>query len=80
MNGPGFYKWTDGQLLYAPNFVEGPTFSLSIDAHATYTYPVDGWTYYADENAARTALGLPPADRPLDETDALLLGLLGGTQ
>ena len=59
--GPGFYKSTgDGEnILYALNSVVGPGFTLLAANQATYTYPVNGWTWYSDEATARAALALP---------------------
>jgi hypothetical protein len=61
MNGAGFYKVAgDGQsVFYAPNSVVGPGFNLIASQQATYTYPVQGWTWFSDENTARAALLLP---------------------
>lgn len=66
MNGAGFYKSAgDGEtVLYAPNSVTGPGFSLVAAQQATYTYPVNGWTWFTDENTARTALLLPTLSAP----------------
>ena len=55
---PGFYK-LDGELLYGPNFVYGPTFSLLKEDHASYTYPVEGWYWFDSEADARAFFGLP---------------------
>ncbi len=66
MNGPGFYKAVgDGQSVYfAPNSVTGPGFTLVAANEATYTYPVNGWTWFSDENTARAALVLPMISAP----------------
>jgi len=46
----GFYKQAvDGAWMRAPNFVYGFNFELIKENKDTYTYPVDGWTWY-DEN------------------------------
>ena len=61
-NGPGFYRSTgDGQnVWYAANAVNGPNgVNLVAANHAAYVYPVAGWTWYADEDTARAAMGLP---------------------
>jgi hypothetical protein len=50
----GFYK-VDGELLYAPNGVLHACYELLPDLKNTYTYPVDGWTWYDSEEAARKA-------------------------
>jgi hypothetical protein len=58
MNAQGFYK-LDGQLLYGPNFVLNAQYELRKEQKDSYTYPVDGWYWFADENAARSFFGLP---------------------
>jgi hypothetical protein len=58
MLGSGFYKRDGDDLLYGPNLVEGPTFVLLRENQAEYNYPIDGWSWYEDENQARTILGL----------------------
>ncbi len=45
MNNAGFYKKDESQILYAPNFVEGQGYNLSIENKDSYEYPVDGWIY-----------------------------------
>lgn len=55
---PGFYK-LDGDLLYGPNFVYGPTFTLLKEEHTTHTYPVEGWYWFDSEADARAFFGLP---------------------
>jgi hypothetical protein len=53
MNEQGFYKLDNGEMLYAPNIVEGPGYVLFINEKDTYTYPVDGWVYAdSQENAS----------------------------
>lgn len=43
----GFYKQAeDGAWIYAANFVYGFNFELLKENKDTYTYPVDGWTWY----------------------------------
>ena len=42
----GFYKQEGEIWIYAPNFVYGPTFELRKELKDTYTYPVEGWTWY----------------------------------
>ena len=41
-----FYKRDGEELLVAPNFVRAPTFDLFAEDKDTYTYPVEGWTWY----------------------------------
>lgn len=42
----GFYKLEDKNWLYAPNFVYGPNYTLLRENKDSYTYPVEGWTWY----------------------------------
>ena len=58
MNAQGFYK-LDGILCYGPNFVINAQYELRKEQKDTYSYPVDGWYWFADENAARSFFGLP---------------------
>jgi hypothetical protein len=57
MNAQGFYK-LDGILCYGPNFVLNATYELRIALKETYQYPIDGWYYFEDENAARSFFGM----------------------
>jgi len=57
----GFYK-LDGDLLYGPNFVCSPTFTLLREQHDTYTYPQDGWYWFDSEAAAREHFNLQVRD------------------
>jgi len=56
----GFYKVdpTSGELLYAPNAVYGPGFTLTKD---TPDESADGWQWFHSEADARQAHGLPSA-------------------
>lgn len=51
----GFYK-LDGELLYGPNFVYAPTFTLFREQKDSYTYPQDGWIWADSEEEARSLL------------------------
>ena len=42
----GFYKLEDDNWQYAPNFVDAPNYQLFKENKDSYTYPVDGWTWY----------------------------------
>jgi hypothetical protein len=43
----GFYKQNEiGEWEYAPNFVYAPDYTLLREDKDTYTYPVDGWSWY----------------------------------
>lgn len=39
----GFYKETEEQWFYAPNFVYAPTYSLERDGNRE---PIDGWEWH----------------------------------
>lgn len=58
MNAQGFYKLHD-TLCHGPNQVLNANYTLSIELSHTYQYPVDGWYYFENENAARTHFDLP---------------------
>ena len=46
----GFYKLNEvNEWEFAPNFVYAPTYTLLKEEKDTYTYPVDGWTWYDTE-------------------------------
>lgn len=45
MNNAGFYKLDQDEILYAPNYVEGFGYSLTMESKHEYTFPVDGWIY-----------------------------------
>ena len=53
----GFYK-LDTELLYAPNFVCGPDFTLDINEKNNYTYPVDGWYWFDSLESASIFFGV----------------------
>jgi len=59
MNGIGFYKNDNTVLLFAPNFVDAPTFELNIELKDTYDYPVNGWHVFDSEKLARDFFNLP---------------------
>ena len=59
MDTSGFYKLDGDQLLYGPNFVYGPTFTLLREDKDQYTYPVDGWYWFDSEQLAREYWNLP---------------------
>jgi len=61
-----FYKLDNGILLSAPNSVLHATYELHADQHQTYTYPVDGWTWFGSAESARAHFGLPePQPEPV---------------
>jgi len=59
MKESGFYKLEENELLYGPNFVLNEGYRLYKANKDNYTYPVDGWYWFADENEARIFFGLP---------------------
>jgi hypothetical protein len=52
----GFYKKQDGELLYAPNIIEGNGYVLLIQEKDSYEYPIDGWIYAESEERANEEL------------------------
>ena len=56
----GFFKADDGMLLGPANF------TLHRADKDTYTYPVDGWRWFDDEDAAYAFFGL---ERPVEDID-----------
>lgn len=42
----GFYKYENGEWLYAQDTVISSSYTLLRDDKDTYTYPVDGWYWY----------------------------------
>lgn len=53
MGTEGFYKLDEnGELLYAPNFVYSPKFTLLIKEKDKYTYPIEGWKWFDSEEQA----------------------------
>ena len=55
-----FYKNENNRLVFAPNKVYNKNYTLDPAAHATYTYPADGWYWYDTENAAYAGMNLQP--------------------
>ena len=59
--GAGFYKRDpdSAELLYAPNAVYSPVFTLLKEQRADYSYPVDGWVWFEnpEEAEVNTPLG-----------------------
>jgi hypothetical protein len=68
----GFYKREDDALLYGPHGVLGPEYELTRETRHSNVYPVDGWSWYDSEDAARADLGLP--SRAQEALNALLAG------
>lgn len=69
----GFYSVTpEGELLHAPNTVHGPGFDLFKEDRDSYTYPVNGWTWYESIELARMANGIPEPE-PEPEIDPTII-------
>ena len=51
-----FYKRNNEELMSAPSFVVGPGFELRAETHAEHTYPVEGWYWFDNLDAAMAAL------------------------
>ena len=55
MDTSGFYKVDgSGELLYAPNFVHAPNFSLIRKKKDIYIYPQDGWKWFDSEELTKS--------------------------
>ena len=57
---PGFYSYDGVQVLYGPNFVIGPTFTLLKADAGTYSYPVNDWYWFDDQDSAYAFFGILP--------------------
>ena len=56
----GFYKRDHGgTLLFGRYFVLNANYHLEREDHASYEYPVDGWSWFESDEAARVSLGFP---------------------
>ena len=70
MDTSGFYSITSDnpqQMVMGPNFVYGPynRFTLLRQFKDTYTYPVEGWSWFDTEEEACAYFGLPyPPEYP----------------
>jgi hypothetical protein len=53
MENPGFYKFSEGDLLYAPNGVSHVYYDLCPGDKKTYSYPVDGWYWFNSKAKAK---------------------------
>ena len=55
-----FYKRENEELLVAPNFVRGPGFDLFAEQKDEYQYPVEGWYWFDNLDAAMAAFAPKP--------------------
>lgn len=62
MENPGFYKLTEGDLLYAPNGVSHVYYDLCPAQKEKYPYPVDGWYWFNSETEAKGFFGIITED------------------
>jgi hypothetical protein len=67
----GFYKNDEGQLLYAPNFVNAPTYVLIKEEKDNYVYPIEGWYWFSDREEAVSALGIIETTTTTTEIDRM---------
>ena len=51
-----FYKKYGDELRVAPNFVYNSEFALRAETHADHTYPVDGWYWFDNLDAAMAGM------------------------
>lgn len=58
MNTSGFYKNDAGALLWAPNFVQGPGFTLDCTEPGDWTLEVNGWAWFNSQEEAEAAYGI----------------------
>ena len=66
MTEDGFYKVCDGMLLYAPNYVDAPTYQLTRSNKNDSVLP-DGWQWFDTYAAAAAVLEYeePSDEQPL---------------
>lgn len=55
-----FYKRENDELTVAPNFVRGPGFDLFAEQKDEYQYPVEGWYWFDNLDAAMAAFAPKP--------------------
>lgn len=59
MNTEGFYKNNGDEILFAPNRVIAPLFSLTKETKDDFSYPQDGWYWFNSQREAYDFL-IPP--------------------
>jgi hypothetical protein len=66
MDTSGFYKNSEDNLLYGPNFVDAGSFLLRRETKDYHTYPTGGWYWFDTEEEAYSFFGLtkPPMIPP----------------
>ena len=73
----GFYKVDpDGvTLLFGRFYVLNADYELHRHLKDTYSYPVDGWSWFESEEAARQALNCPVPKTEEEQAEELLAAL-----
>lgn len=72
----GFYKKDPGDiLLFGRFYVLNADYELHRHLADTYTYPVDGWSWYESEELAKTAMGIVDPPTTEETVNTLLEGL-----
>jgi hypothetical protein len=51
-----FYKFDQGRVFVAPNSVKSSEYELLAENKDSYTYPVHGWYWFDNDEAAEAAL------------------------
>jgi len=52
MNTKGFYKKTNDEILYASEYVQAPSYFISLLTMDNLILPIDGWYYFDSEELA----------------------------
>jgi hypothetical protein len=66
MNGQGFYISANDNVnvFFAPTAVYFPDgTNIMTSNYTNYTYPINGWTWYENEDLARAAMSLPSVEQ-----------------
>jgi len=58
LRGSGFYYLNIDKLVYAPNKVIAKNFNLLKENKDEYTYPINGWHWFEDEDSANKYFGI----------------------
>lgn len=67
----GFYKLGNGELLFAPNAVNGPGFALHRDNPDDRLAKQGGWQWFDSDVAAYAYWGISPTNPPSDKISPL---------
>ena len=69
-----FYKKDGDELLVAQNFVYNSEFELRAETHADHTYPVDGWYWFDNLDAAMAGMPKNVSSVTMRQARLALLG------